>query len=98
MSESLLSVGYVARRGVHLQREADINQPTTAVVAAHHVFSRTRQNPFKCRRFPALAVRFDSGNGYVANSILPIRCKSLGTAVLLTASSSAFPTVSKTHG
>ena len=32
---SLLSVGYVARRGVHLQREADINQPTTAVVAAN---------------------------------------------------------------
>ncbi len=29
---SLLSVGYVARRGVHLQREADINQPTLAVV------------------------------------------------------------------
>ncbi|PYU68590.1 MAG: TonB-dependent receptor [Acidobacteria bacterium] len=33
--KSLLSVGYVARRGLHLQREADINQPTTAVVAAH---------------------------------------------------------------
>ncbi len=33
--KSLLSVGYVARRGVHLQREADINQPTTAVVAAN---------------------------------------------------------------
>ncbi len=32
---TLLSVGYVARRGVHLQREADINQPTTAVAAAH---------------------------------------------------------------
>src|SRR5256712_13886658 len=31
---SLLSVGYVARRGLHLQREADINQPTTATVAA----------------------------------------------------------------
>jgi predicted heme/steroid binding protein len=30
--KSLLSVGYVARRGVHLQRESDINQPTTAVV------------------------------------------------------------------
>jgi hypothetical protein len=25
--KSLLSIGYVARRGVHLQREADINQP-----------------------------------------------------------------------
>jgi hypothetical protein len=30
--KSLLSVGYVARRGVHLQRESDINQPTTAFV------------------------------------------------------------------
>ncbi len=30
--KSLLSIGYVARRGVHLQRESDINQPTTAVV------------------------------------------------------------------
>jgi len=30
--KSLLSVAYVARRGVHLQREADINQPTLAVV------------------------------------------------------------------
>ena len=30
--KSMLSVGYVARRGLHLQREADINQPTTAVV------------------------------------------------------------------
>ena len=33
--KSLLSVGYVARRGLHLQREADINQPTTAAMAAH---------------------------------------------------------------
>jgi len=33
--KSLLSIGYVARRGLHLQREADINQPTTAVVAAN---------------------------------------------------------------
>src|SRR5260370_25301173 len=32
---TLLSVGYVARRGVHLHREADINHPTTAVPAAH---------------------------------------------------------------
>ena len=32
---SMLSVGYVAHRGLHQQREADINQPTTAVVAAN---------------------------------------------------------------
>ncbi len=32
--KSNLSVGYVARRGLHLQREANINQPTAAVVAA----------------------------------------------------------------
>jgi len=33
--KSLLSVAYVGRRGLRLQREADINQPTTAVVAAN---------------------------------------------------------------
>jgi len=33
--KSIISVGYVARRGVHLQREADINQPTLATVAAN---------------------------------------------------------------
>jgi hypothetical protein len=32
--DSVLSVGYVGRRGLHLQRESDINQPTTATVAA----------------------------------------------------------------
>lgn len=32
---SILSVGYVARRGIHLQRESDINQPTLDVVNAH---------------------------------------------------------------
>jgi len=30
--KSVLSVGYVGRRGLHLQREADINQPTPAIV------------------------------------------------------------------
>jgi len=33
--KSTLSVGYVGRRGLHLQREADINQPTTAARAAN---------------------------------------------------------------
>jgi len=33
--KSVLSVGYVGRRGLHLQREANINQPTTDVVAAN---------------------------------------------------------------
>ena len=33
--KSQLSVGYVGRHGLHLQREADINQPTTAIVAAN---------------------------------------------------------------
>ncbi len=32
---SMLSVGYVGARGLHLQREADINQPTLATVAAN---------------------------------------------------------------
>src|SRR5258707_11271158 len=30
--KSQVSIGYVGRRGLHLQREADINQPTLAVV------------------------------------------------------------------
>jgi len=33
--KSTLSVAYVGRRGLHLQREADINQPTTAARAAN---------------------------------------------------------------
>ena len=47
--KSLLSVGYVARRGVHLQREADINQPTTAVVAANPCLLAT--NPCRVDAF-----------------------------------------------
>ena len=31
----ITNIAYVGRRGIHLQREANINQPTTAVVAAH---------------------------------------------------------------
>ncbi len=45
--KSLLSVGYVARRGLHLQREADINQPTTAVVAANPCLLPGAANPCK---------------------------------------------------
>jgi len=46
--KSLVSVGYVARRGLHLQREADINQPTTAVVAANPCLLPGAANP--CNR------------------------------------------------
>ena len=45
--KSLVSVGYVARRGVHLQREADINQPTTAVVAANPGVNINALRPYK---------------------------------------------------
>src|SRR6266704_157625 len=44
---SLLSVGYEARRGLHLQREADINQPTTAVVAANPGVNINALRPYK---------------------------------------------------
>lgn len=44
---SLLSVGYVARRGVHLQREADINQPTLAAVAANPTANINAVRPYK---------------------------------------------------
>lgn len=49
--KSLLSVAYVARRGVHLQRESDINQPTTAVVAANPCLLPGAANPCKLDAF-----------------------------------------------
>lgn len=45
--KSLLSVGYVGRRGLHLQREADINQPTTATVAANPGVNINALRPYK---------------------------------------------------
>jgi predicted heme/steroid binding protein len=45
--KSQLSVGYVGRRGLHLQREADINQPTTAVVAANPGVNINALRPYK---------------------------------------------------
>jgi hypothetical protein len=42
----MLSVGYVARRGLHLQREADINQPTLAVRAANPGVNINAIRPF----------------------------------------------------
>jgi hypothetical protein len=45
--KSLVSVGYVARRGLHLQREADINQPTTAAVAASPGVNINTLRPYK---------------------------------------------------
>jgi hypothetical protein len=41
------TVGYVGRRGIHLQREADINQPTTAVVAANPGVNINALRPYK---------------------------------------------------
>ncbi|PYU80112.1 MAG: TonB-dependent receptor [Acidobacteria bacterium] len=45
--KSIISVGYVARRGLHLQREADINQPTAAVVAANPGVNIDALRPYK---------------------------------------------------
>jgi hypothetical protein len=45
--DSILSVGYVGRRGLHLQREVDINQPTTAVVAANPGVNLDALRPYK---------------------------------------------------
>jgi predicted heme/steroid binding protein len=45
--KSLLSVGYVARRGLHLQRESDINQPTLATAAANPGVNINAIRPFK---------------------------------------------------
>jgi hypothetical protein len=45
--KSILSVGYVARRGLHLQRESDINQPTTAEVIANPGVNINALRPYK---------------------------------------------------
>src|SRR5437899_2233194 len=45
--KSLLSVGYVGRRGLHLQREADINQPTLAAMAANAGVNINALRPYK---------------------------------------------------
>jgi hypothetical protein len=45
--KSLVSVGYVARRGLHLQREADINQPTVAARAADPTANVNFLRPYK---------------------------------------------------
>ncbi|MBV9765674.1 MAG: carboxypeptidase regulatory-like domain-containing protein [Acidobacteriaceae bacterium] len=44
---SVLSVGYVGRRGLHLQRESDINQPTPEVVAANPGVNLDALRPYK---------------------------------------------------
>jgi hypothetical protein len=44
---TLLSVGYVGRRGLHLQRESDINQPTIAAVVANPGVSIDALRPYK---------------------------------------------------
>jgi Carboxypeptidase regulatory-like domain/TonB-dependent Receptor Plug Domain len=45
--KSLVSVAYVGRRGLHLQREADINQPTVDVVAANPGVNINALRPYK---------------------------------------------------
>jgi hypothetical protein len=45
--KSLISVAYVGRRGLHLQREADINQPTVEVAAANPGVNINALRPFK---------------------------------------------------
>ena len=43
----LVSAGYVARRGLHMQREADINQPTLATVLANPGVNLDALRPYK---------------------------------------------------
>ena len=45
--KSLVSVAYVGRRGLHLQREADINQPTVEVAAANPGVNINALRPYK---------------------------------------------------
>lgn len=44
---SIVSLAYVGRRGLHLQREADINQPTVATVLANPGVNLAAIRPFK---------------------------------------------------
>jgi hypothetical protein len=44
--KSTLSIGYVGRRGLHLQREADINQPTLAARAANPTANINAVRPY----------------------------------------------------
>jgi len=44
---SQLTIGYVGRRGLHLQREEDINQPTTTEVADNPGVNINALRPFK---------------------------------------------------
>ncbi|MGH9398251.1 MAG: carboxypeptidase regulatory-like domain-containing protein [Terriglobia bacterium] len=45
--KSFLSVAYVGSRGLHLQREADINQPTLATVLANPGINLNALRPYK---------------------------------------------------
>jgi hypothetical protein len=45
--KSTLSVGYVGRRGLHLQRESNINQPLPSVVAANPGVNLDALRPYK---------------------------------------------------
>ena len=45
--KSVLTLGYVGRRGLHLQRESNINQPTPDVVAANPGVNLDALRPYK---------------------------------------------------
>ncbi|HEY7306607.1 MAG TPA: carboxypeptidase regulatory-like domain-containing protein [Bryobacteraceae bacterium] len=47
MFNSVFSAAYVGRRGLHLQREANINQPTPATVAANPGITLDALRPYK---------------------------------------------------
>lgn len=45
--KSMVAVGYVGQRGLHMQREANINQPTLAAVAANPGVNLDALRPYK---------------------------------------------------
>jgi predicted heme/steroid binding protein len=47
LGNSVLTVAYVARRGLHLQRESNINQPTPDVIAANPGVNIDALRPYK---------------------------------------------------
>ena len=109
-ANSVLSVAYVGRRGLHAQREADINQPTIATVLANPGVNLDALRPYKgynsiretdnvaSSMYNSLQIswnkRFSKGLGAASR----IRCPRAWTRLARSATSSPTPTTRATSG
>ena len=82
---TLLSGGYVGRRGLHLQRESDINQPTIATVLANPGVSLDALRPYK-------GLQLDSRNRQRRQLAVQLAADELESPVHVTDSRSAWRT------